>query len=93
GVNYTKNRWSGGINANWVSEMFSDTQNLVELDARTILNAQVAYRADRFLLTAYGKNLTDEVYRISEGTGFATGSVVTALGDPREYGLRLQFDF
>ncbi|MEM6706065.1 MAG: TonB-dependent receptor [Acidobacteriota bacterium] len=93
GINYTKNRWSGGVNANWVSEMFSDTQNENELDSRTIVNAQIAYRADRFLLSAYGKNLTDEVYRTSQGTGFAPGSVVTAIGDPREYGLRFRIDF
>lgn len=73
--------------------MFADLQNETELDARTLLNAQIAYRANRFTVTAYGKNLLDEVYRTTEGPGLSPGTVVVRLGDPAEYGLRLQFGF
>jgi iron complex outermembrane receptor protein len=63
-------------------------------DDRTLLNASVTYtsRNDLWWLRAYGKNLTDEEYRIGE---LAVGGlwVMTYWGEPRVLGIEAGMKF
>ena len=63
-------------------------------DDRTLLNASVTYtsRNDLWWLRAYGKNLTDEEYRIGE---LAVGGlwVMTYWGEPRVLGVEAGMKF
>ncbi|MEM1249486.1 MAG: TonB-dependent receptor [Acidobacteriota bacterium] len=92
GFSYTTSRWSGGVHANWVDEMFADLQNEIELDARTLPNAQIAYRANRFTdrlrREPVGRGLPDD-----RRPGSVAGDGRGAPGRPAEYGLRVQFGF
>ena len=53
------------------------------LEARNIVNAQIAWRHDSWVTTLYGANLTDQHYvgAINSGLRFA--------GAPRTFGVRL----
>lgn len=58
------------------------------LDAKTLIDASLTYRSpnNRWFLTAYGKNLTDERYRIASQS-VATLWTHSQFGDPRNYGV------
>lgn len=87
GVNYIVGCWSGGLYVNWVDEMFFDFQNEIEFDVWILLNVQIVYWVNCFIVMVYGKNLLDEVYWMSEGVGFVFGMVVVCFGDFVEYGF------
>jgi iron complex outermembrane receptor protein len=63
-------------------------------DATNIFNASVTWRGsdDRYTVSAYGKNLTEEVYFRRLSFAAPTLSFGT-LGNPREYGLQLNYNF
>lgn len=67
--------------------VFEDTDLGDKLGVRNLLNAQVTYVADSWVLTAYGTNLNNQHYvgGVSSGLRFA--------GAPRQYGIRVQRNF
>ncbi|MEM7501587.1 MAG: TonB-dependent receptor [Pseudomonadota bacterium] len=75
------------------SETWSDTANTVELDDRTLVDLNVRYETERFAIVAYGKNLTDEFYLISDGPGLDLNSRLVTAGFPRQYGATVQVNF
>ena len=75
------------------SETWGDTANTVRLDSRTLLDMNVRYETDRWGIVAYGKNLTDEFYLISDGPGLDVNSRIVTAGPPREYGVLLSVNF
>ncbi|MEM7707336.1 MAG: TonB-dependent receptor [Pseudomonadota bacterium] len=79
-------------NINYQDEMWNDIQNTIELDARTIVNANVRYQVDKFDVMLYARNLTDEFYLQSDFTDPNGGRFVTP-GNPREFGVLLQMFF
>ena len=64
------------------------------LDEKTLLNLSVTYTPDseRYFIRAYGKNLTDERYRIASQS-VATLWTHTQWGPPVNYGLEVGFNF
>ena len=77
----------------WVDEMDSNLLNLqqAKLDSREDLSGTFGYYTDRWAVSVWGRNLTDdrqEVF-IPIDTLFAAGTV----NRPRSYGLELEFRF
>lgn len=64
------------------------------LDSKTLVDASVAYFApsDKWFVRAYGKNLTDERYRIASQS-VATLWTHSQFGEPRAFGLQLGMNF
>jgi iron complex outermembrane receptor protein len=64
------------------------------LDAKNLLHASITYRSpdDRWFLTAFGRNLTDERYRIASQV-VANLWTHTQWGAPRTYGLQVGYNF
>ena len=64
------------------------------LDEKTLLNLSVTYTPDseRYFIRAYGKNLTDERYRIASQS-VATLWTHTQWGPPVNYGVEVGFNF
>jgi len=63
-------------------------------DDRTLVNASVTYTGgdDRWFVRAFGKNLTDEEYRIGE-LPVSNLWVMSFYGEPRTYGLEAGVNF
>ena len=80
------------------SESFMNAANTPSLlqDGYTLVDASLAYETDdgRWRFTAYGQNLTDEIYF---NGGFADlvdqGYAEVAVARPREYGLTVQYRY
>ncbi|MEM6717572.1 MAG: TonB-dependent receptor, partial [Cyanobacteria bacterium P01_C01_bin.147] len=92
GANYTfDNGLSIGGDINYTSSTFSDAVNSPQFknDAYWITNVNANYVfANDWVLTAYARNLFDEVYSIQRsGTGF------DVFGDRREYGVYVTANF
>ncbi|MBU6212294.1 MAG: TonB-dependent receptor [Gammaproteobacteria bacterium] len=64
------------------------------LDEKTLLNLSVTYTdgQDRFFVRAYGKNLSDERYRVASQS-VATLWTHTQWGAPRSYGIEVGVNF
>jgi iron complex outermembrane receptor protein len=64
------------------------------LDSKTLLNASVTYTDgdDRFFVRAYGKNLSDERYRVASQS-VATLWTHSQWGAPVTYGLEFGINF
>jgi iron complex outermembrane receptor protein len=64
------------------------------LNEKTLLNASITYTSpdERYFVRAYGKNLTDERYRIASQS-VATLWTHTQWGPPDSYGLEVGFNF
>lgn len=82
-----------GGSVSYQSESWSDTQNTIELDDRTLVDLNLRYQTERFSVIAYGKNLTDEFYLISDGAGLDVDSRIVTAGFPRTYGVTAQVNF
>jgi iron complex outermembrane receptor protein len=72
----------GYVGSQWAT-LFQNTNRGDLLDARKILNAQLAYAKGSWTITAYGTNLTNQHYvaALNSGLYFA--------GAPRQYGLKV----
>jgi len=64
-----------------------------QLEERTLVNGYVTYTAaEGFEISVYGKNLTDERYRVSANP-VATLWNFSRFGAPREYGVQIGYSF
>ncbi len=72
----------GHVSEQWAT-LFQNEARGDRIEARNIVNAQIAWRSGSFVTTLYGTNLTDQHYvgAINTGLRFA--------GPPRQFGLRL----
>ena len=72
----------GHVSEQWAT-LFQNEARGDRIEARNIVNAQIAWRRGSFVTTLYGTNLTDQQYvgAINSGLRFA--------GPPRQFGLRL----
>lgn len=80
----------------WKDEFFfSDENRPVELqDAYGLLDLKIGVRNDRWSVSAYVENATDEEYLIDYGnTGDAFGIPTTIRGIPRWYGVEVRTKF
>lgn len=80
-----------GANLNAQDDAYADVQNSRKIDSFALLNVQGGYQTDRYTVSFYAKNLTDEVYRTS--TGIRGVQEIVKLGAPRTYGLQLSTSF
>jgi iron complex outermembrane receptor protein len=76
----------GHIGQQWAS-LFEDAALGDRLGVRNLLSAQIAYQRGDWRLTAYGTNLTNEVYDSAVNGG------LRYAGPPRQYGLRVAKTF
>jgi iron complex outermembrane receptor protein len=72
----------GHVSEQWAT-LFQNEARGDRIEARNIVNAQIAWRSGSYVTTLYGTNLTDQEYvgAINSGLRFA--------GPPRQFGLRL----
>lgn len=72
----------GHVGDQWAT-LFQNSARGDHLEARNVLNAQLAFQHKSWTITAYGTNLTDQHYpaALNSGLYFA--------GPPRQYGLKL----
>jgi iron complex outermembrane receptor protein len=70
------------VSEQWAT-LFENEARGDRIEARNIVNAQIAWRRGSFVTTLFGTNLTDQHYvgAINSGLRFA--------GPPRQFGLRL----
>ncbi|WP_417320930.1 TonB-dependent receptor [Emcibacter sp.] len=93
--------WAAMIGADysWRSEydhQASNQSETVREDGYGLLNARLSVGPDdeSWKLTFYGKNLTDEVYRVyGQDSMSSQGVAVAWFGPTREYGVTLGFNF
>ena len=76
----------GHVSEQWAT-LFQNQARGDHVDARDILNAQVAWRLNTLVTTLYGTNLTDQHY-----VG-AINSGLTFAGAPRQFGIRIAKTF
>ncbi|MEM7080064.1 MAG: TonB-dependent receptor [Pseudomonadota bacterium] len=80
-------------------EFFFSASHPEKSDRYRLVNASVSYSAERWGLTLWGRNLTDEDYFVrgfffgNDPRDFYTARPFTQLGDPRQVGLSLRVDF
>jgi iron complex outermembrane receptor protein len=76
----------GHVSEQWAT-LFQNEARGDRIEARNIVNAQIAWRHDSWVTTLYGTNVTDQQYvgAINSGLRFA--------GPPRQFGLRLMSAF
>jgi iron complex outermembrane receptor protein len=96
GAHYHHDLGPGEVEAN-IAAFFSDSYfaelyNRVEQPSYTVVNASVTWRSnDRYYITVFGENLTDEVYAI--------GHIISAFGDqtqaskPRWFGVTVGYNY
>ena len=89
-------RISVDADANYQAKAETDVFNGVktEMESRTLFDLGLTYhdRDDRWSVTAYGANLTDETYRVA-ALPVAGLWNFTNYGPPRSYGLKLNVHF
>ena len=81
--------FQGGTAANPVIKQKGNTQ----IEERTLVNGYITYTGTQgFEMSVYGKNLTDERYRVSANP-VATLWNFSRFGPPREYGVQIGYSF
>ena len=86
--------WTAGVNGTYRDDQYlaNIQQPLSVQDAYTLWDANLNYTSSngKFSINAYGKNLSDEIYRISAQVNSLTAtSSNVILGNPRTYGISL----
>ena len=93
------NGWFSGLDVEGKEAFyFSDSHN-ARSDAYTLLNARFGYEWNNWLVTLWGKNLTDEDYAVrgfefgnDPRNGYANDQFVQ-LGAPRMFGITTKYSF
>lgn len=82
-------------NATYTGSSYADDDNLIELEARTLVNLRGGYQTGDWKAEAYVTNMLDEQYATNIfGLVDAAGNREWGrMGAPREYGLRLTLQF
>ncbi len=99
GVYYTMSlgQWSDALdlsmNYSWQSDMFWGTDNVAKEASYGLLDARIGLAPPdaNWEVAIWGKNLTDELYRVNIISFF--GEEVSQFGAPRTYGLDVTLRF
>lgn len=89
--------WSDALslraNYSWQGEMYWAPDNAQTEDAYGLLNGRISLAPanTNWRISAWGRNLTDEIYRTNIIAFF--GDEVSRLGTPRTYGVEIAVDF
>lgn len=83
------------VDASYRDEFYFNSANTARFasPARTLLGARVGYAGpeDRYRVSIWGRNLTDELY-YSRATSFLAIDAIL-VGEPRSYGIELELNF
>ena len=81
------------VNYTWQSDLFWATDNIAREPSYGLLDARIALAPPdaKWAVALWGKNLTDELYRINIISFF--GEEVSQFGLPRTYGIDLSWKF
>jgi outer membrane receptor protein involved in Fe transport len=77
---------------------FAPNAEDLKSDSYELVHASAGYEADRWRVSAWGRNLTDEDYAVrgfyfgNDPRDFYTARGFTQLGEPRRYGITLQLE-
>jgi iron complex outermembrane receptor protein len=93
GIDYRLGMASFIVNYSWQSEMFWATDNIAKEPSYALLDARinVAPEGKEWSVGIWGKNLTDELYRVNIIPFF--GEEVSQFGPPKTYGIDLTLKF
>ena len=88
------NRLDFRTSAYFVSSQYLDDLNRLREPSYTLLDASVTFASanDRWRLSLFGKNLTDENYAFYSASLGALG-LIELPGAPRTFGVRLNLDY
>lgn len=79
--------WSVNTGVRHVSERWANTNNSIEADGYTTVDAAVVYRWNRIVATLRGRNLTDELYTSG------SSALAPRLAEPRSAEISLKYSF
>ncbi len=88
--------WFAGVDVNGRDRFFFSSGHDQRSRAYELVHARIGYRFERFSVTAFGRNLTDEAYAVrgfffgNEPPDFLDTQYVR-LGDRRQVGLRFDW--
>lgn len=84
-----------GVRVQYSSSYWSavDYHPLQKQDSYAMYGAEVAYQADKWSVTAYGRNLSNEDVYSNSFMYPGTNVAMNSLFAPRTYGVRLRVDF
>ena len=76
----------------WQDEFYLDPSNAASSlqPSYGLLDVKLAWRNDRWEVSAWGRNLTDEIFRINTFISNIAGTV-DLWGQPRTYGITLTY--
>jgi len=95
GLAWQQNGYFANINWAYAADSYTDRENTAGLkaDSRRLLGARLGYRGERYGIELFGENLTDEFYITDRFNSPSLGIDALYVGDPREYGVRLSYQF
>ena len=76
----------GHVSEQWAT-LFQNEARGDKVEARNIVNAQLAWRHGKFVTTLWGSNLTDQHYMAALNSG------LRFAGPPRQFGIRFATTF
>jgi iron complex outermembrane receptor protein len=81
------------VNYSWQSDMYWATDNIAREPAYGTLDARIGFapQGKNWSVAAWGKNVTDELYRTNIISFF--GEEVSQFGPPRTFGVDFSYRF
>ncbi len=94
GVHYQDESETSPFDPNAAAAGVARHPTFTQMEDRTLVHANITYHSpdERYYLTLYGKNLTNEEYRTTANSVGALWNF-TMYGAPRQWGLELGFNF
>lgn len=90
GVRYDADSWYANASVDGVGSTYLDPGNQYRRGSYQLLNLSAGYPIDQHVtLSAYAQNITNEHY---DAVGFMNGNV-TVYSPPREWGVRVSYEF
>lgn len=82
-----------GLNANYESESWANAANTKRLDDRVRINIHGGVELNNVKMEAYINNALDELYLLNNNLSTDDLVPMALVGAPREYGLRISYNF
>ena len=94
GVHYQDEAETSPFDPNAAAQGIARHPTFTQIESRTLINANITYfdPEDRWHVTAYGKNLSNEEYRVSANSVGALWNF-TQYGAPRQWGIEFGINF
>ncbi|MGD1884863.1 MAG: TonB-dependent receptor [Paracoccaceae bacterium] len=82
-----------GMTASYRDNAFSDADNMLPIDSRWLVDLNLTYQRDDWLIGAYARNLFDEKYKVFSSGPRLGGPARFSVGDRRAIGVFAQRTF